>query len=369
MILEGISFSGIAVSVLCILLLLSKKDKKHSDNYLVVWLVICIANIWYYLFPSLLPQYTQSVGFTLPVLSISMLYLYVMSITFATSFSAKFIVRHSLFFVVYNLLFILISCFYKKIVFQNSIPYFNVGEHEFLLDILVLPMAFIPMIYIVLCYFALRKYQKMLPEYYSAIEKINLNWLKYIILSLIILLVVVIGIISLGPKSYHIPVQNIFKIVGTIQSVYVFIIVFFGLRQSVIIDQNITFTEPVLEKGIEKAIVSDERLKQTSQIVLQYMIDEKPYLDEELSLLKLSSSIGISTNQLSQIINQNLNTNFYKFVNSYRIEEVKAKLKDPKYNHYSILGIAFESGFNSKSTFNKIFKEEAGMTPSEYKKS
>lgn len=77
--------------------------------------------------------------------------------------------------------------------------------------------------------------------------------------------------------------------------------------------------------------------------------------------------MNISTHHLSQAINQNLNTNFYKFVNAYRVEEVKKKLKNPEFEKYSILGIAFESGFNSKSTFNKIFKEETGMTPSEFK--
>lgn len=369
MIIEGISFSGIAVSLLCILLLLSKKDKKQADYYLVIWLLICIANISYYLAPSFLPQYLQTIGFTLPVLSIAMLYLYVMSITFAIPFYTKNILKNSLFFVVYNLIFILVSYFYKKIIFEDSIPYFNRGQHELLLDFLTLPMALIPVVYIALCYLALKRYQKILPQYYSSYEKINLNWLKWIFLSLIFLFLIVIGIISLGSGTHYVPLQDIFKIVGTIQSIYVFIIVFFGLRQSIIIDQNVVITDPSFEKGKEKTRVSDEMLDNAAKELLQYMIHEKPYLDEELSLSKLSSSIGMSTNQLSQMINQNLHTNFYKFVNSYRIEEVKTKLKDEKYDHYSILGIAFESGFNSKSTFNKLFKEETGKTPSEYKRS
>lgn len=369
MLIEGISFSGMAVSLLCILLLLSKKYKKEADKYFMVWLIICIANIGYYIFPSLLPQYLQTLGFTFPILSISVLYLYVSSIAFSIPFHRKYILKHSLFFVGYNLLFILTSCFYKKIIFVDNIPYFDIGQHELLLDLLTLPMAFIPMVYIILCYLALIKYQKILPQYYSSLEKINLNWLKWIILSLIFLLVFIFGIISLGPRSYQLPFQDLFKIVGAIQSIYVFIMVFFGLKQSIIIDQPIAVPDYDLEKSQEKTGTSDDRLQKMSEELLDYMKSEKPYLDEELSLSKLSSFLGVSSNQLSQMINQNLNTNFYKFVNSYRINEVKEKLKDSKYDHYSILGIAFESGFNSKSTFNKIFKEETGLTPSEYKKS
>lgn len=99
------------------------------------------------------------------------------------------------------------------------------------------------------------------------------------------------------------------------------------------------------------------------------METERPYLDEELSLQKLSLLVNISTHRLSEVINQDLNTNFYRLINAYRVEEVKRKLKNPEFDKYSILGIAFESGFNSKSTFNKIFKEETGMTPSAFKKS
>jgi len=369
MIIEYISFSGIAVSLLCILLLLSKKEKKHSDYYLIFWLVIGIFNVGYYLFPSVLPQTVQSVGFTLPVLSISVLYLYVISITFSIEFRARYILKHSLFFIFYNLIFTGVSLFYSEIIFTHNIPFFAKGNQGIILDFLTLPMALIPVFYIMLSYHSLRKYQKILPEYYSTLDKINLNWLKYIFISLIALLIVVIGVISLGSRSYYIPIEYIFKMVGAIQSVYIFFIVFFGLRQSILIDHAIIFTDLNAEPHKEKAAPSDGKSDAVSQNLLQYMSNEQPYLDEELSLSKLASLLGISTNQLSQVINQNLNTNFYKLVNSYRIKEVQAKLKDSKYDHYSILGIAFESGFNSKSTFNKIFKEETGMTPSEYKKS
>lgn len=363
MITESISFSGMVVALLCMLLLFSKKNKKNYDHYLILWLLICIANLSYYTFPNLLPVSLQSFGFTLPVLSVSILYLYVMSMTFGIKFQFGYILKHALFFIFYNIVFVMISHFYEKIVFVDNIPYFSTQKNNVLINVLTLPMAEVPVLYIVFCFLALKKYQKLLPDYYSTLEKINLNWFRYIILSLVILLFIVIGIISFGTKLDTIPKHYIFKIVGALQAVYLFWIVFFSLRQSIIVDQNISVNE-----NKEKVILPDGNLISLSQNLQNYMISEKPYLNEELSLSALSMSLGLSTNQLSQVINQTLNTNFYKFVNAYRIEAVKEKLKDNAYDRYSLLGIAYDYGFNSKSTFNKIFKEETGMTPSEYKR-
>lgn len=365
MIMEGISFSGMAVSLLCILLLFSKKSKNHSDYYLILWLIIGLANLSYYTFSTLLPTSLQCFGFTLPILSMPMLYLYVISMTFNLQFQLKSIVKHSLFFLFYNFIFIVTSNFYENIIFTDNIPYFSDGKHNLILNLLTLPMAAIPIVCIVLCFLALKKYQKILPNYYSTLDRINLNWLKYIIISLIILFLIVIGIISFGTRWNAIPMHYIFKIVGALQAIYIFCIIFFSLRQSIIINQNIS----VSANHREKTALPDDNASLLSQKLLDHMVSEKPYLNEELSLSLLSASLGLSTNQLSLIINQTLDTNFYKFVNFYRIEEVKHKLKDKAYDRYSILGIAYECGFNSKSTFNKIFKEETGMTPSEYKKS
>jgi len=83
----------------------------------------------------------------------------------------------------------------------------------------------------------------------------------------------------------------------------------------------------------------------------------------------MAQSLNLSTNHLSQIINEKLEMNFFDFINEYRVNEVKDRLSDPKYKHYTLLAIAFDSGFNSKSSFNSIFKQYTGLTPSEFQKS
>ena len=98
------------------------------------------------------------------------------------------------------------------------------------------------------------------------------------------------------------------------------------------------------------------------------MTEEKPYLDPELSLQKLAHRLGITKEDLSQIINERLDCNFKNFINEYRIREAKEKLLDPKENEFVLMKIAFDVGFNSKSVFNASFKKFTGMSPSQYRK-
>ena len=88
----------------------------------------------------------------------------------------------------------------------------------------------------------------------------------------------------------------------------------------------------------------------------------------QLSLEGLAGQVGMTKHDLSQLINDQLNTNFFGFVNDYRIEAFKERLTQKEYEHYTLLGIALETGFNSKSSFNSIFKKAEGITPSAYKK-
>lgn len=103
--------------------------------------------------------------------------------------------------------------------------------------------------------------------------------------------------------------------------------------------------------------------------LLLYVDGEKPYLENELTISHLSEQTKIPAHYLSQIINEKLNCNFLDFINGYRVNEAKAKLSDPNYNHYTIVAIAYEAGFNSKSAFYSAFKKHASTTPSEFRKS
>ncbi len=110
----------------------------------------------------------------------------------------------------------------------------------------------------------------------------------------------------------------------------------------------------------------DDLIDKTNDKLLQYITTEKPYLNPELSLQELADQIGEKRYFLSIVINQKHNKNFFEFINEYRIEEVKSNMKDPKNKHLKIISIAYDSGFNSKTSFNRIFKQLNHMTPSQY---
>ncbi|RLA06929.1 MAG: hypothetical protein DRQ51_07865 [Gammaproteobacteria bacterium] len=102
--------------------------------------------------------------------------------------------------------------------------------------------------------------------------------------------------------------------------------------------------------------------------LINYLEQEKPYLDPDLKLGSLADHLGMPSYQLSQVINIGCQHNFYDLINSLRIEEAKQKLSNPTTQYQqNILSIAYDVGFNSKSTFNVAFKKYTGMTPTQFK--
>ena len=99
--------------------------------------------------------------------------------------------------------------------------------------------------------------------------------------------------------------------------------------------------------------------------LLRLMADEQPWLEPELTLTELAQRLRTHPALLSKVINAGCGQNFNDFVNTYRVAEARRKLADPRYGHYSLVGVALESGFNSKSTFNRVFKKLAGQAPGE----
>ena len=130
---------------------------------------------------------------------------------------------------------------------------------------------------------------------------------------------------------------------------------------------------------LSPAIYHDERTATETKLsdktkpyhtrLTRLMNQDKVYLDQDLNLKSLADQLDISSGYLSQIINQYEKKNFFDYINSHRVNEVKSKIRDDKYQHMNLLGIAYDSGFKSKSTFNLAFKKHAGLTPSAFKKS
>ncbi|MBE0366949.1 helix-turn-helix domain-containing protein [Pseudoalteromonas aurantia] len=112
------------------------------------------------------------------------------------------------------------------------------------------------------------------------------------------------------------------------------------------------------------ALLSDEKMQRIASKLEQSMKEDKLFLHNDLSLNKLSESIAETENHISETLSQLLQTNFFQFVNGFRVEEAKAELKD---KGKLVTNIALDVGFNSKSTFNTAFKKVAGCSPSAYR--
>ncbi len=115
--------------------------------------------------------------------------------------------------------------------------------------------------------------------------------------------------------------------------------------------------------------LSDTEISQLKEKLYTLLERDKIYLNDSLSLLDLAKELEISEKKLSELLNQHLHVNFYNFINEYRVAEVKKRLEGGDNEKYTLLGIAFDSGFQSKASFNRVFKQKTGMSPSRYRRS
>lgn len=151
-------------------------------------------------------------------------------------------------------------------------------------------------------------------------------------------------------------------------SIFIYAIGYLSFRNPEVLTGTDSGEPSVPAKKYEKSSLSPETAERYLKRLLNLMETEKLYLDSELTISKLAERLSIPAPHLSQTINERLNQNFVDFINSYRVEEAKRRLVDPALKHYSVLAIAEEVGFNSKSSFNSVFKKHVQMTPSEFRK-
>lgn len=140
------------------------------------------------------------------------------------------------------------------------------------------------------------------------------------------------------------------------------------VEQPVLVDVETGPTEAPEEAPMANptaAAAPDPELLRWTERLRAHMAAARPYLAPELTLAELAAQLRTNTSWLSRVVNAGCGQNFNDFVNEYRVRAAEQKLRDPKYQHYTLLAVALESGFNAKSTFNRVFKKVTGETPSE----
>jgi AraC-like DNA-binding protein len=205
---------------------------------------------------------------------------------------------------------------------------------------------------------------------FSSIEGKTFAWMHVFLLlfGIFFIVLTIILLIAFHSDNY----DFIDKILSVALSFTIFILGYYGLFQEEVFSNLITAPstqneQPEKEES-SKEVTADAANSEEVKRIIAYLEDKKPYLDESLTLTKLAEKLNMTRNQLSGIINNNLKSSFYDFINGYRVEEVKRLIADPENKNFTILALAFDSGFSSKSAFNNIFKKITGLTPTAYKK-
>jgi AraC-like DNA-binding protein len=216
------------------------------------------------------------------------------------------------------------------------------------------------------------KFNRKLKASYSNIEQISLNWIRFVVLGAAIIWFIVVFAYILNFIFGEEIQANILIYVG--MSVLIYSIGYKSLKQPevILIEENLTklngkSSNEKFEKSYKKSGLTDETAEKQLEILLKLMDEKKPYINSKLKLADLSELLKISTHNLSEVLNKKLRQNFYDFINSYRVKEVKRLIAEDKNNTLSILAIGYDAGFSSKSAFYSAFKKVNGITPAQYR--
>lgn len=376
--MEFILNAGLGIGALMVLLLLFKPNKNKGDFLFLGWILVTLGQITFYeitIYQFEIKGIWAILAFGLPLLGAPLLFLYILELT-GHRVSSKIFFAHLGVYPVYVILFFMLQQS-NKIILSASKGYIELPENPpQWWQYYAVPLAISGLVYCIWDLLLLRKHRRTIVNLFSFDEKINLKWVSYIVYSYLLLFLLATFLIFGAIQFQLFPIKSAFALVGITLSVMLIAFGFYGLRQTAIfsnIESKAISTSDLdngtLEKGsYSKSGLTSEKIKSLATRLTVHMETEKPFLDENLSLTFLAEQSGISQSHLSQVINQHFQMNFYDFVNRYRVEEAKIRLSSSDFDQLSVLGIAFDCGFKSKSSFNRYFKKYTALSPSEFKK-
>lgn len=351
----------------CMVLIFQKANELHKTLLIAIILVLCILSfkieihtlhLWDKPFLRYFP-----LGIDLLIQPI--LFLYVYSLTKPNfEFKAKLLFHllpPALFFI-HSILVYLAVLPIDDLQQKDMIAtrwYFN--QVKVVEDILSVGSAFI---YGYLSFIYIKKYQHWVHQFTSDTRYPTLNWLRNLLV-----VTAFLGFslfVNVLVDNAH-PTRTAFFRWQFFYLYLTFLIYYLGIKALILKTEIITIKQLIVEQPIEKqAKYENADLEAAKMIILSVLAEKKIFLDSELTLPKMSQQLAVSPGLASATINQLLGKTFRSLVNEYRIKEVKIRLQDPAYKHLSLLGIAFECGFNSEASFYRIFKAEVGCSPKEY---
>lgn len=235
-------------------------------------------------------------------------------------------------------------------------------------------LAFHLALYAVLGLRLVNRHRHDIGSFFSDIERINLNWVNYLCKIVLLLSAASLGMLALRLLYSDSFSANIRSLPVLITCLLIYCIGMMGVHQPRIYSKKDVAggTAPGVPTGTAKyksTGLSDEEAEQLWQRLQEHLSSAKGYLTAGLTVGQLSEELAVSSAHLSQVINTFGGSNFYEFINRYRIKYAQELIRQPTGFTPKVLEIAMESGFNSASTFYSQFKKITGMTPAQYRRS
>jgi len=366
--IEPILYIGISQSFFAGMLLATKRPRTFANKLMTAWLFLLFFEMLFALVNS-----TVLEVYSFPFIAFTygpILYLYVLHLINSERHFSYWNLLHFIPFIG----FFVVSVLFRKISIFGDLSGFLLPGKMATLRIVYSASFFLSVsVYSILSFIEIAKHQRRLKDVVSYTSaRITLNWLKILSTTFYIgyLIMFILGGIQI--LANVLPFDP-YVITFFFITFFSFAYSFYVIKQPEIINFS-SATEDVSDSVIiekqehyARSGLKDSMADQYLERLLKSMDQEKLYLNSNLTINDLSKATGIPKHHITEVLNERHGKNFFTFINEYRVREVFKRIEDPHFQHYTILAIAFDSGFNSKSTFNSFFKSFTGKTPSQYR--
>ena len=246
----------------------------------------------------------------------------------------------------------------KLEIYYTTISEGSVPEHRLILILL----STLTLLYTITSIRMILKYLRHVKNMSSNFDPSFHRWLLFLSFTLLAPIIVVLIVILTKTTIF-----SILTSILTLASFIVIIYITLTLRPKFFhhIPNQIKIAKK--RSKYQNSALQENQKSMYQEKILSFMNQQKPYLNPELTINLFSKQLDISSHYVSQIINENIGMTFLDFVNNYRIEEVKNKLANGKMNHFTIMTLAYDSGFNSKTAFYSTFRKNMNQTPSQFR--
>ena len=369
--MQYLFLTGIILSAFHSFVLFSKNDKRLSDYVLALW--FCFSGISLFSFflvysdKHLIYPSLTVLGMPFPLLIGPLLLLYTKYQTTTNSFKKSDLLHVFPFAIVF---FLFVNIYFLPFESRSEILRSGGRGYEMQGFIKLLAIYISGMVYIPWSAKKLLDYKKNINNQFSNTERINFNWLLYLIIGMAIVWIIILF------------VQDDRFIFGAV-SLFIIWMSYFGTKQVQIFRTNSFPSEEEEEPHSDiceennrdaetprysKSSLNVENILEIHAALIKVLNEKQPYLNPELKLTDLAVLLGVHPNHLSQVINSQYGKSFYDLINERRIQEFIFRLKQKESKQYTLVALAYDCGFNSKASFNRNFKKYTQLTPSDYYK-